>query len=398
MKSKRKSRPVKTKEDVTSQWQKLCALNDSSSTSRDSSKGSSSKSAKTASRKHRQNSHDKGKRPKPQADREKSRERRKSSASPSERSSSSESECSLASDGASRSESEPDKRRCESKRNGSASLPKFLRRTMAHSTDPPMELSLDPEMAKKHKSGSAKVASALLTAMTANQPNVDAKLELSNSKFHSFAVFAMRGFGEFDHSLGMGVYSDQLEDALIRAANGRRELMLNRGWRFPLTSRLAKGATKLTIGAYSSKDISESSIMLSDFYRHSMEFLESCTHVKGKYGARKPAPDTTALFRETVKNQLLFTRDVFCSQHVGEREKALDFLRTLAEEQPELFPPSFLNDCWDRVNADYCDAIFEGSRCIMQVLDVTANRMDFWRVASTPRSAAEGGGGSMEVP
>ena len=215
---------------------------------------------------------------------------------------------------------------------------------MAHSTDPPMELSLDPEKVKKRKSGSAKVASALLTAMTANQPNVDAKLELSNAKLHSFAVFAMRGFGKFDHSLGMGVYSDQLEDALIRAANGRRELMLNRGWRFPLSSRLAKGATKLTIGAYSSKDISESSITMSDFYRRPIEFLEACTHVKGKYVARKAAPDTAALFRETAHNQILFTRDVFGSHHVGEREKALDFLCTLAEEQPELFPPSFLND------------------------------------------------------
>ena len=44
------------------------------------------------------------------------------------------------------------------------------------------------------------------------------------------------------------------------------------------------------------------------------------------------------------------------------------------------------------MNADYCDSIFEGVRCIMQVLDVTAARRDFWRVASTPRSHAEGGG------
>lgn len=154
----------------------------------------------------------------------------------------------------------------------------------------------------------------------------------------------MRGFGKFDLSLGVGVYSDQLEDASIRAANSRRELMLNRGWRFPLSSRLAKGATKLTIGAYSAKDVTESSIMLSDFHRRSMEFLEACPHAKGKFGARKTTPDTAALFRETVQNQNLFIRDVFGTQHVDERDKALDFLCTLAEEQPELFPPSFLND------------------------------------------------------
>ena len=47
VKPKRKPRPVKTKDDVTSQWQKLCALKDSSSNARDPSKGSNSKSVKT---------------------------------------------------------------------------------------------------------------------------------------------------------------------------------------------------------------------------------------------------------------------------------------------------------------------------------------------------------------
>ena len=76
---------------------------------------------------------------------------------------------------------------------------------MARSTDPPTELMIDPEMVKKHKSGSAKVASALIAAMSSNQLNLDAKMELPDAKLHSFAVFSMRGFGEFDHSLEMGV-------------------------------------------------------------------------------------------------------------------------------------------------------------------------------------------------
>ena len=50
------------------------------------------------------------------------------------------------------------------------------------------------------------------------------------------------------------------------------------------------------------------------------------------------------------------------------------------------------------MNADYCDAILEGVRCIMQVLNVTADRRDFWRVAITPRSKAEGGGTLWRYP
>ena len=268
---------------------------------------------------------------------------------------------------------------------------------MAHSTDPPTELLKDPEILKKKKSGSAKVASAILSALSHNQPQGEAKQQMSNAKLQPFDVFAMRGFGKFDHALGIGVFSDQLEDALIRTSNSRRELMLNRGRRFPLTARLARAATKLTIGAYSSKDVS-STALLSDFYRQPMETLGRCTSAKGKYERRKAAPDTVARFKEAAQNQILHVRDVFGTQHVGESETALDFLRTLADEQPELFLPSFLNDCWERMNADYCDAVFEGVRCIMQVLDVAADRRDFWRVASTPRSKEEGGGMLWRYP
>ena len=93
-----------------------------------------------------------------------------------------------------------------------------------------MELTLDPEMVKKRKSGSVAVASAALTDMSPNQPNVDDKMELPNAESHSFAAFDMRGFGKFDHSLGVGVYTNQHEDASIRTSDSRRELMMSRGW------------------------------------------------------------------------------------------------------------------------------------------------------------------------
>ena len=89
-----------------------------------------------------------------------------------------------------------------------------------------MELLLDPEMVKKHKSGSAKVESALLTSTSSNRPNADANLEWTNSKFHSFDVFLMRGFGEFDHSLGVGSYSERRQDSSIRASTGEAESCL----------------------------------------------------------------------------------------------------------------------------------------------------------------------------
>ena len=103
-------------------------------------------------------------------------------------SSDNESARSMTSDGTSSLESTRSEKKSHAiRRNGSSYLPKFLRRTMAHSTDPPVELMIDPEMVKEHKSCSAKVASALLTSMSPNQPNVDAKLESPNSKLRSFS-------------------------------------------------------------------------------------------------------------------------------------------------------------------------------------------------------------------
>ena len=43
------------------------------------------------------------------------------------------------------------------------------------------------------------------------------------------------------------------------------------------------------------------------------------------------------------------------------------------------------------MNSDYIDAIFVGFPRIMQVLDFTDDRRDFWRVSSAPRPKEEGG-------
>ena len=72
--------------------------------------------------------------------------------------------------------------------------------------------------------------------------------------------------------------------------------------------------------------------------------------------------------QENAQNQILYIRDVFGTQHVDGREQALSSLRNLADEQPELRQTPFLNCCWvgggGGGSSDYCDAVFEGVRCI----------------------------------
>ena len=152
---------------------------------------------------------------------------------------------------------------------------------MAHSTDPPMELLQDQEMLKKRKAASPNVASAILNAVSHNNPEVDTKRELPDSMLHSLAVFAMRGFGKFERALGIGGFSDQLEDALIRTADIRRELRLNRGWRFPTTARFPRDATKRPTDACSSKYVQEATDTMGDFYRTPMGRREVVLAPKG---------------------------------------------------------------------------------------------------------------------
>lgn len=62
-------------------------------------------------------------------------------------------------------------------------------------------------------------------------------------------------------------------------------------------------------------------------------------------------------------------------------------------------PPTFVNGCLvGGLNTDYFDAIFEGVGCITHVMGVTADRLDFWRAPSAPRSHGAGGGDMRRFP
>ena len=69
--------------------------------------------------------------------------------------------------------------------------------------------------------------------MSHSNPQEDDGQAFPNAALRPFAVFATRGFGEFDHSIGIGVFPEQLGDALIRTANSRRGMTIIRGWGFP---------------------------------------------------------------------------------------------------------------------------------------------------------------------
>ena len=94
-----------------------------------------------------------------------------------------------------------------------------------------------------------------------------------------------------------------------------------------MTSRLARTSTKLSIGSYSSNDVPGSTATLGDFNLPHMGATESCAFTNGKFGERKTEPTTFAVSKENVQNQITSIRDVYGPHHVGERERAPEFLR-----------------------------------------------------------------------
>ena len=102
----------------------------------------------------------------------------------------------------------------------------------------------------------------------------------------------------------------------------------------PSSDRLARGATELTSGPYSEKDITESSVVLSAFHAQSMDYMETCTRAPKRRLESARRPVTLLLSSAKLpKNRNFPIRAAYGSQIVDERDEELGPPRNLPEEQ-----------------------------------------------------------------
>ena len=226
----------------------------------------------------------------------------------------------------------------------------------------------------------------------------EAGAEFSESTIHTFDAFAMRGFGNFDNSLGVVVYSDVHEGAPIRAPDGRSSILFQHNSMYPIVARLDRPSGRLPMRGFSTNDISRRTSIFGDFAPVSMGVPERSSAAKGKFEQRRRQPESPGIFRECDVRQLLWIRDVYGARRIAGRAETVRFLFDLGRGQPDLFKPSCLFDTWEGVNADYGEIVKDAARRITQVLEVAAYRLGCLRMDTTPRDVADGGWAMWRVP
>ena len=84
------------------------------------------------------------------------------------------------------------------------------------------------------------------------------------TKVTKYVAYAMRGFGTFTPTLGLGVYGLELQKALRRQANSLKYAMWGMKIRVPASNRIASGISLVSWGSEDGKHGAKDSIMLGD--------------------------------------------------------------------------------------------------------------------------------------
>lgn len=116
-------------------------------------------------------------------------------------------------------------------------------------------------------------------------------------KFKGFALYAARGFHIFRVLIGVGVYGNNLEEAIRKQPSSMRDVMFGKWIRVPLTSKM----DKLTpIGAWGSEGgwgPNDTSMVSTDFVPWCQDSLESLlvSNEKERRGKRQRRSGTCAI-------------------------------------------------------------------------------------------------------
>ena len=86
------------------------------------------------------------------------------------------------------------------------------------------------------------------------------------AKITKYVAYAMRGFGTFAPTLGLGVYGLELQKALRRQANSLKYALWDLEIRVPISNRISSGVDLVSWGAEDGKLGTKDSVMLGDCF------------------------------------------------------------------------------------------------------------------------------------
>ena len=157
-------------------------------------------------------------------------------------------------------------------------------------------------------------------ALVANAGLKENGTEATYPKLLERTIFALRGFGEFSVSRGIGQYGKSFADYIRRIGSDNVEDLRLNNVRCRITNRLAIGLSTLKMGSEKLGLEDEKNLMLGDFVSVSNTILEDHVLTATKSEKRPPQPTTLEGFRNCVENQTNVWRLLFGDQYRHERE------------------------------------------------------------------------------
>ena len=103
-----------------------------------------------------------------------------------------------------------------------------------------------------------------------------------------------------------------------------------------------------------------------------------------KLEEKKSEPHTMSCFATSAKQQIKLFGLFYGREHKKERLKALKIIIRLHDEKPDLFTVGFLVKTWNRMWAEYGEAIREGIRSLLRILPEGADRNSLVTLALSP--------------
>ena len=166
-----------------------------------------------------------------------------------------------------------------------------------------MSLKYDPATIHKpkQKDDMGRVEDGLLTMQGGEMGSV----EIDHIKLVGRAIFALRGFGEFEVRWGVGAYGKDLNGRRIRLSSYGKEEVLAAGVRCLITNRMAYGLSTLKIGTYSKWQAGHRAVTLSDFIPDTAEKMGNQFRANAKMEPTGRYPYSIDFPKRSIKNQNL---------------------------------------------------------------------------------------------
>ena len=259
----------------------------------------------------------------------------------------------------------------------SVRLPSFSKQHLPRGADAPAVLKDDPRLRKRRKSGWGSVADAL----AARDGFKEGETDIAHTRLLERTLFALRGFGCFDITWGIGSYGKNFAELIRRIGTDNTEDMRVHHVKCKVANRIAYGFSNLKFGSKKLGFEDEKNLILGDFCHVPNAELELHFLVDGKMEKRPEEPKTVENFGKCVENQTNLRCLFFGEQYRDERELALQNLLELNDDAPELFSLDFLVVTWETFMYDYVDKTFEGMRRLGQFCRPSDDIVEIRRLA-----------------